>query len=263
MCLIVFAYCHQPGYRLIVAANRDEYYGRPTAAASFWRDAPAILAGRDLQEMGTWLGITRTGRFAALTNFRDPSRMKAGRRSRGELVGAFLQGTAEPEQYLRDISRKDSAYNGFNLLVGDGGSLWYYSNRTGRPVRIEPGVYGLSNHLLDTPWPKVSKAKAEFTEYLAGTAAVAPEPLLAILADRSAPPDEALPDTGVGLERERMLAPIYIAGTDYGTRASTVLTVADTGRVSFVERAAGRDSAFGFVIGAEETPADPATAGSE
>ena len=248
MCLVIFAYRYQPGYRLIVAANRDEYYARPSSPAAFWGDSPDVLAGRDLQEMGTWMGITRTGRFAALTNFRDPTKVRSGRRSRGELVSRFLRGTETPEKYLKDIRRGGVAYNGFNLLVGDCNSLWYYSNQADQVVLLEPGVYGLSNHLLDTPWPKVSIAKTNLTEHLAESTEVTPGPLLEMLSDRSIPPDNCLPDTGVGLERERMLAPIYIDGTEYGTRASTALTVTETGFVSFVERTGDRDAVFDFAI---------------
>ena len=161
MCLILFAYEQHPEYRLVFAANRDEVYDRPTCSLAFWRDHPTILAGRDLQGHGTWLGITRTGRLAAVTNYRDPGRQKETAVSRGLLVRDFLLDTRSPEQYLNRISRIKDRYNGFNLLLGDRTELYYYSNRGDGMRRISAGLYGISNRLLDTPWPKVQKGKAK------------------------------------------------------------------------------------------------------
>jgi len=250
MCLIVVAYRQHPSYRLIVAANRDEYYRRPTAPAHFWPDHPAVLAGRDLDQMGTWMGITRTGRFAALTNYRDPAAMRSETRSRGELVSEFLCGVEAPADYLGRVAQAGSSYNGFNLLVGDGAELLFYSSRTGRSEAVSPGIHGLSNHLLDTPWPKVVTAKAAMSEVLDDDGDRISEGLFTILSDAEGVPDAALPDTGVGMEWERMLAPIFIVSPDYGTRSATVLLQDHSGRVCFVERTLpdNREVSFQFDI---------------
>jgi uncharacterized protein with NRDE domain len=250
MCLIVMAYRQHPQYRLIIAANRDEYYRRPTAAAAFWTDCSDVLGGRDLQQMGTWLGITRTGRFAALTNFRDPAAVLPSARSRGELVKSFLCGNKSASDYLRQVEREGGCFNGYNLLVRDKSCLFYYSNRGGGIREIGSGVYGLSNHLLDTPWPKVLKAKAKMTECISQPGQVNSESLFAVLADARQAPDEELPDTGVGMEWERTLSPIFIASPDYGTRSSTVILEDYNGRVQFIERTVctSRDASFNFTI---------------
>ncbi len=235
MCLILFAYGIHPRYRLILAANRDEFYARPSAAAAFWDDAPNLLAGRDLQDGGTWLGITRRGRFAALTNYRDPASLRAEAPSRGRLVGDYLRGRAAPADYLDEIRSGAHAYNGFNLLVGDAHSLHWFSNR-GRSVSLSPGLYGLSNHLLDTPWPKVERGKAGLAALLDRGGDPEAEDMLTLLADRTRPADADLPDTGVGLEWERVLSSIFITSPVYGTRSSTVLKVGRNGDVAFWER---------------------------
>jgi uncharacterized protein with NRDE domain len=219
MCLIAIAWQAHPDHPLVVAANRDEWRERPAAAARWWDDHPQLLAGRDLQAGGTWMGITRGRRFAAVTNFRDPSDRRSTALSRGTLVAEFLLGTGTPDEYLRDLAGRAAHYNGFNLLVSDGASLIYFGSREGEVREVEPGVHALSNHLLDEPWPKVQRARAA----LAGALAGGDEPLFAMLSDTAPAPDDQLPDTGVGLERERLLSPILIAGADYGTRASTVL----------------------------------------
>jgi uncharacterized protein with NRDE domain len=185
--------------------------------------------------MGTWLGITRTGRFAALTNYRDPSVAVAGTKSRGELVRHFLCGREHPCTYLQGVHARGAHYPGFNLLAGDAGSLWYYSNVSRELLAIKPGVYGLSNHLLDTPWPKVQKCRAGFLACLSGKE-VEPKQLFALLADESRAPDEYLPDTGVGLEWERILSAAFVRSPGYGTRSSTVLLMDRQDRVLFQER---------------------------
>lgn len=245
MCLITFAWDAHPAFRLVVAANRDELYDRPTDPAGWWADAPHVLAGRDLREGGTWMGITRGGRFAAVTNYRDPGlAQRAGAPSRGALVADFLRGGADAEAYAADLATRAAAYNGFNLLVGDEGGLFYLSNRAAGVRRLEPGVYGLSNALLDTPWPKVVRAKGAMADALRrvdgagmdGAEADGWESgLWEMLADRVIAADDALPDTGVGAARERLLSP-FIRGDVYGTRASTVLTVARDGQARLVER---------------------------
>lgn len=259
MCLIAFAYDAHPAFRLVVAANRDEFYARPTAPAGWWADAPQVLAGRDLRDGGTWMGVTRGGRFAAVTNFRDPGFAQLeGAPSRGALVADFLRGTADAEAYAHDLAGRAAQYNGFNLLVGDGGGLFYLSNRAEGVRRLEPGVYGLSNHLLDTPWPKVLRAKRSLADALdqARDADDGWESgLWEMLADRVIAADDDLPDTGVGAERERLLSPPFIASDVYGTRASTMLTMASVGEVRLVERSVApgqegwTESRYGFAVG--------------
>lgn len=239
MCLILFAHKVHPDYPLVLAGNRDEYYDRPTAPAAFWADAPEILAGRDLVGGGTWLGITRTGRLATVANYRHPAEFHRPGLSRGLLTVDFLRGADSPSAYLETVARLGESYKGFNLLVGDGNAIAYYSNREGVIRRLTPGVYGLSNALLDTPWPKVAQGKAALQKLLAA-GPPEPEGLLAILADTSRPPDELLPDTGVGRERERLLSSPFIASTDYGTRASAVVLIDRTGEVTFIERSFDR-----------------------
>jgi uncharacterized protein with NRDE domain len=234
MCLIAVAWRARSGLPLVVAANRDEWRDRPAQRAHWWPDHPGILAGRDLQAGGTWMGITRGGRFAAVTNFRDPSEKKSTARSRGELVTEFLLGTDSPALFLTGLSARAREYNGFNLILGEGASLFYYGSREGEPRAIEPGVHGLSNHLLDEPWPKVVRARSRMEAAL-----VAPDPapaLFDLLSDTAVATDAQLPATGVGIEWERRLASALITGAEYGTRASTVLTVSDSGEVGLEER---------------------------
>jgi len=158
MCLIVFAYNVHPSYRLVLAANRDEFYERPSSSADFWKDYPQVLAGRDLKEGGTWLGITKSGKYAAVTNYRDPSSLKSDSLSRGRLVSSYLTGNQNPDKYLKNISSQVDKYDGFNLLLGDDNNLFVFSSRSDMQ-KLKPGIYGLSNHLLDTNWPKVARSK--------------------------------------------------------------------------------------------------------
>ncbi|MFB4205123.1 hypothetical protein KBTX_02009 [wastewater metagenome] len=234
MCLIVAAAGHHPRYPLVVAANRDEFHERPAAPAAWWDDPP-VLAGRDLRAGGTWFAVDRRGRFAAVTNFRDPS-TEAAPRSRGELPAAMLA-HERLEAGLDALAGVAGQYGGFNLLAGDahGGGLVHLCNRTGESQRLGPGLYGLSNHTLDTPWPKVRRARDGLAELLAADAVDAGV-LLELLHDRRGVPDDALPDTGVPLEWERLLAPAFIVSERYGTRASSVYIVADDGTATFVER---------------------------
>lgn len=235
MCLIVFSFNYHRRYRLVIAANRDEYYSRPTRAAAFWHDYPGVLAGQDLQEKGTWLGITRTGRFAAITNYRDSLGYRDTARSRGELVSGYLQTATPPRRYLEIIDNKSSAYNGFNLLVGNMNECYYYDNRRRRIISLNPGLYGISNHYLDTPWPKVEKAKSALRRCLKQDL-IEPASLLSILADRTQAPDKDLPKTGVDREWERALSAIFIKTPGYGTRSSTIILVDHNNNVTFVER---------------------------
>ncbi|MDX1368926.1 NRDE family protein [Pseudomonas sp.] len=235
MCLIVFAW--RPGHDLplVMAANRDEFYARPSLPLAEWDDAPGLYAGRDLEAGGTWLGIGPHARFAALTNIRDPRQPPRGR-SRGELPVQFLCGSLGPEAFLRDLAQRAGDYSGFNLLLGDREQLWLLNSRTGMPEQLTAGLYGLSNAYLDTPWPKVEKGKALLGECLA-----APQipSLLDLLHDGQQVEDARLPDTGVGLNTERVLSSIFIATHSYGTRASTVLLVNANGSSTLVERSYG------------------------
>lgn len=235
MCLIVFAWRPGTARPLIVAANRDEFHARPTQALAAWADAPGVYAGRDLEAGGTWLGVGPQGRFAALTNIRDP-RQALGPRSRGELVAAFLQGELGVEAYLDQVASRSGQYSGFNLLVGDAGQLGYLHAREAAPRLLEPGVYGLSNAGLDTPWPKLVKARSGLQQLLESAE---PEQLMRLLADGEPALDSELPETGVGLATERLLSSVFIASQNYGTRASTVLIVDDQGRRRMVERSFG------------------------
>ncbi len=239
MCLILLAHKVHAEYPLVLAANRDEAYSRPTAPAAFWDDYPHLYGGRDLAHRGTWLGITRGGRIAAITNYRDGSAVKNSTRSRGELVSNFLRGSQRPSDYVNRISRDAQSYNGFNLLAGDLDDLYYVSNRASRVLLIAPGIHGLSNHQLNTPWPKVEQGKAVLAGLLKSNAQGLINGLFAVLADRAVAPDAALPDTGVGQPRERVLSPAFIVSPAYGTRASTVVLVDHHGQVTFIERSFG------------------------
>ena len=234
MCLILVAWRVQPQYPCVVAANRDEFHGRPTAEADWWSKPSSILAGRDLQAGGTWLGVTRGGRFAALTNFRDPLRSSAARPvSRGTLVTDFLQAAGPTKAGLAEIAQRGAQCNPFNMLCSDGKTLGIFESTTGQARTLGPGIYALSNHLLDTPWPKVTQAKSRLAEALAELPASAA--MLDLLRDAEPAADEDLPRTGVSLEMERMLSSAFITGERYGTRCSTLVTFAVDGAVSFGE----------------------------
>ena len=240
MCLIFIAYRHHPRYPLVVAANRDEFYARPTAPAAFWSDHPELLAGRDLESGGSWLGVTCSGRFAAVTNYREGGKARSVAPSRGHLVIDFLLGADTPPEYLQRVSARGAEYNGFNLLAGDVDSLGWYSNRAEGTKTLNPGVYALSNHLLDTRWPKVERGKADFESMLGGKS-LDESRMLDLLADRTVAVEEELPDTGVGREWERVLSPIFINSDNYGTRSSTVFSLDADGRARFIERSYGSD----------------------
>jgi uncharacterized protein with NRDE domain len=253
MCLILFAHRAHPAYPLVVAANRDEWFRRPTAPAGFWPDAPEVFAGRDLEQQGTWLGVTRSGRFAALTNYRDPASHRPDAPSRGALVSAFLRSAVAPGEYLERLSGDTARYNGFSLLVGAGDELCYFSNREGEIRTLAPGIYGLSNSLLDVQWPKVEVGKARF----AAAVARSPDPaaLIDILDDTGHAPDQALPATGVTLEWERRLSALRIVADGYGTRSSTALLIGADGMVTFVERSFAADGAETGVVRERFRPA--------
>ncbi len=236
MCLIVFAYDCHPEYRLILGANRDEYRDRPADPAGFWHAAPHLLAGRDRQAGGTWLGVTTEGKVAAITNYRDPRQQILNPPSRGSLVTGFLQNkTVTVEKFQQTLTRHGGLYDGFNLLYGTVDDLHYFTNRGGSSGPVTPGIHGLSNHLLDTRWPKVTVARSRLKSRLQFNH-IDPEQLFEDLSDPAPFASDMLPDTGVGPERERLLSPIFIADKDYGTRSTTVLLVNRSGGVTFIER---------------------------
>ncbi len=226
MCVIYLAFDQDSAYPLILLANRDEFYERPTLAADYWKDFPQIFGGRDLVRGGTWLGVTKGGRFAAVTNYRDPS-APSRPRSRGSLVAEFLKSTLPAKQYLIDVKETAAEFSGFNLLVGEMSDkrreIFYYSNRGDDIQKLTPGIYALSNHLLDTPWPKVVMGKARFKELIeAGN--ISKENFFEILSDKSLADDNSLPSTGIAFAAEKALSAIFIKTPGYGTRSSTVLT---------------------------------------
>jgi uncharacterized protein with NRDE domain len=234
MCLILVAWRVHADYPLVVAANRDEFFARPTAPAAFWNDAPQVLAGRDLDAGGTWMGVTRSGRFAALTNFRDPAQNRIGAPSRGALVAEFLTGSEAPQACFERIAARGRECNGYNLLASDGETLWWSSNMGGTPRSLAPGVFGVSNHLLDTPWPKVGAGKTALAQAL--DSLPDDQPLFDLLRDDGIHPDENLPQTGIPLDWERLLSSAFVKSPDYGTRGSTVLCVCRDGWTSFDEQ---------------------------
>jgi uncharacterized protein with NRDE domain len=237
MCLLVVAWMSHPRYRLVIASNRDEFHDRPAAPLDWWSDAPGILAGRDLRAGGTWLGVARAGRFALLTNFRDAEAAPAAEApSRGRLVPGFLGGDAPPAGYLDELLGRASAFAGFNLLVGDREALHYYSNVGGAPPReLPPGIYGLSNHRLDEPWPKLVRTRERFAAALEGDG-IAAAVLFDVLAD--AVPADDPPHTGDGLppDLERALSAPFVRHERYGTRCSTVVLAERDGRTVVHER---------------------------
>lgn len=235
MCLLVFSYKNHPDYDLIFAANRDEFYGRPTRPAVFWEDHPNLLAGKDLKAGGTWMGITKSGKISALTNYRDPSIQKDDAPSRGHLVRNYLTDSTEADTFLKDIKRNADRYNGFNILAGTIERLMYYSNQEKEIRPLDPGLYGLSNKLLDTPWPKVQHAKAELNAIVSQDS-ISEEALFDLLKYDHQAPDEELPDTGIPIELERAVSPVFIATDKYGTHSSTILLIGKSGEVVFEER---------------------------
>ena len=236
MCLIVVACGLRADFPLIVAANRDEFFARPTDPARFWPDAPTLLAGRDREQGGTWLGVTRSGRVAAVTNFRDGGRRRTGRHSRGWLVRDFLLSDATPHTFLQTVHAERRDYDGFNLIVGTAQRLVHYSNETAEKSELGPGVHGLSNHLLNTPWPKVERAKARLASLASVPAGDLNDRLFELLSDDAQAADHELPSTGVSLEWERLLSSAFIRTQDYGTRSSTTVLAGASGEWRFEER---------------------------
>ena len=235
MCLILFSFDPASEYPLIVLANRDEFHRRPTARAGFWKEHPRLVAGRDLEKGGTWMGVTTSGRFAAVTNYRSPRDMQPGGRSRGDLPLAFLTGDEAALSYLAAVQDDAAAYAGFNLLVFDGQTMGYLSNRSGEGAQsVRAGVHGLSNALLDTAWPKVAGGREALQGLMASGLPAAS--WMRIMADTGKAADDQLPDTGIGLEKERLLSSRCIESPEYGTRCTSFVCIPRDGPIEFVER---------------------------
>ncbi len=238
MCLLIFAHQTSTHNPLVVAANRDEFHARPTAVSQFWTDHPGLLAGKDLDQGGTWMGVTRDGRFAAITNYRDPSRTAAAPRSRGELPLDYLTGQQDPQAYLRGIEAQAAEYAGFNLLLGDRSSLWYFTNSQPTAEHaalcLQPGIYGLSNARLDTLWPKVDLGKARLKNLL-DTEPPSHDSLATVVNDRCLANLRALRPHGMASEMDQLLSAQFIIAGHYGTRSSTTLWTDSTGLASWRE----------------------------
>ncbi len=238
MCLIAFAWRAHPRYPLILVANRDEAHARASAPLAEWADAPGVFGGRDLKAGGTWLGAKANGRFAAVTNVREPQGSDAGLASRGALAAEVLHASSPVDAHAENLMASALRYGPFNLLLSDGSTLIYASNRpTPHWQRIAPGVHGLSNAGLDTPWPKTLRLKAALAHWIAADSEDAAA-LFAALADQQIAEDAELPDTGIGLPLERLLSSPFILGSTYGTRACSVLLAGAEG-LRFEERRFG------------------------
>jgi uncharacterized protein with NRDE domain len=235
MCLIFISLQQHPAYQLIVVANRDEFYARRTVAADYWQDAPDILGGRDMEAGGTWMAVNRKGQIAMVTNYRDVQNLKTVAPSRGHLVADFLMRDVPPQAYLAAIEPNATDYNGFNLIVGDANELWYLSNYKKGFEKIAPGLHALSNNLLDVPWPKTVRGTEKMRVALQQST-VEPNLLLDLMYDLQMADDDQLPDTGLPLERERLLSSMFIKSPGYGSRCSTVVTIDNNNNLSFTER---------------------------
>jgi len=239
MCLVLIACKVHPEYPLVIAANRDEYYRRPTVAAAFWADHPEILGGRDLLHGGTWLALDRRGRVAAVTNYREPSIANHNLRSRGFLVTEFLAGAMQPQSYLASVAAHVREYDGFNIFAGDASGLFCFGSYLSQPQPMPPGIHGISNGDLDYPWPKVTKGKQVLDRIIGAGNGIETGALFNILMDRTVPSNRELRDSGAVISPERMLAPIFITSEEYGTRSSTVVLINAAGEVRFAEQSYG------------------------
>ena len=234
MCLIFLSYHQNPKYPLIVLANRDEFFERPTEAASFW-DGNKVLAGKDLEAGGSWLGITRKGSMAMITNYRDMTNIKPKAPTRGKLVSDFLRGDLNTKHYLLGLDQSADFYNGYNIILGTLKDPWYYSNYQKKIYQLGTGLYGLSNELLDSPWPKVQKGKSELSELFLNDS-LQIDALFEQMRNSEQGPEAELPDTGIGLAMEKILSPMFIKTEGYGTRCTTLITLDNSGNVYFEER---------------------------
>ncbi len=235
MCLIVIGYNYHPDYKLVFAANRDEFYQRPSSPADFWNDEPSLLGGKDLKEGGTWCGITKNGRFAAITNYRDMKTIKKDALSRGRIVTDFLLGTSSPEFYSKGLKESSDLYNGYGLLFGDVNELLFFSSQTKKTTKMKKGIHGLSNHLLDTPWFKVRRGK-ELLKKAIDKGDTLVDDLFLMLSDKTISPENELPDTGLPKEIEKSISSIFVETPDYGTRSSTVILIDKKDNVTFIEK---------------------------
>ncbi|MGM0417776.1 MAG: NRDE family protein [Thermodesulfobacteriota bacterium] len=236
MCLIIFSFKQNKEFPLIIAANRDEFYERETKTLDLWNKNSDIIAGKDLKSGGTWMGINKkTKQFAAITNYRDPSNFKQDAKSRGIIVSSFLENEIAPDDFIKKLQSKKDEYNGFNLIAGNKDEIYYYSNISNRPEKLEPGIHGLSNHLLNTDWPKVEKSKKELEKTFKSENII--EDSIKVLLNDKTFPDNELPETGMGLEWERLLSPVFVKSEIYGTRASSVLIFDKNNKVNFRENA--------------------------
>lgn len=261
MCLILFSYKLHSNFPLVVAANRDEFYQRPTRAAHFWPEAPQLLAGKDLAAGGSWMGVTRSGRFAAVTNYRDPGQNEHYPRSRGALVADYLSGNWQAQQYLDAIDKSYSDFSGFNLLLGTTSQLFYYSNQTRACMELSPGNYGLSNGRLDEAWPKVVEGKQQLDELL--HRGLDHEKIIKLLNDRSQAADSQLPSTGVATHMEKILSAKFIQTEGYGTRSSTVISVDHRQQLNFSEQAYDENGEAKNYLSFKFQLPEPAPAGSK
>lgn len=238
MCLIALAYKQHPNYPFLLSANRDEFYRRPTSAANYWQEYPQLIAGRDLEAGGTWLGITRQGRFAAITNYREEGASeKTYPLSRGELTRDFLTGSEHASEFLQAIRPQDKSYAGFNLLLMDDTGLYCYSNRDSEIQTLGPGVYGLSNLQIDTPWPKVKRAKTCF-ETILKQPVISHQELFSVISDSGPVAERELPEINfdIDIEWAKQVSAQFIKSEDYGTRASTTISIDRDGRTEFREQ---------------------------
>ncbi len=238
MCLLFLSFKLTPGYRLVLAANRDEFLDRLTAPLHYRDEEKTILAGRDMQGGGTWLGLSKRGKIAAITNFRQGGILRSDAPSRGEIIDSYLRSDDSVEDFLAELQKKGGEYNGFNLILGGVDSLFYFTNQGVKknPVALKPGFYGLCNHFLDSPWPKLVRGKKLLRPVMVETEIIKPATIFSLLQDSWRPEDNSLPETGVGLEWERLLGSIFIDGESYGTRSSAVITVNESGEAMFCEK---------------------------
>ena len=234
MCLILFAYKVSKKYPLILIANRDEFYQRPTACMDFWHNKPYILAGKDIEQGGTWFGINKNKRFAAITNFRDPFSIKQNAPSRGEIIIDFLDSNKNIKSYINEFKKKAGVYNGFNLLLGDKDSIFWFSNLKNETEKIKIGIHGISNKFLNTAWPKIEFGKKALQQII--NEKITYKSLFSLLTNRTIASDTSLPNTGIGIEWERILSPLFIKSDIYGTRSSTIMLINKNKNIDIIER---------------------------
>jgi uncharacterized protein with NRDE domain len=254
MCLLVLAWRRHERHRLVIAANRDEFHARPATPLAPWPDIPGVVGGRDLLAGGTWFAVDQKRRYGIVTNFREFGRRRRTAPSRGGLIPAYLAGGGSPESCLRALETDAPAYAGFNLLLGDSDRLWYASNRADTFAReLPPGIYGLSNEFLDTPWPKLVRVRERFTALLGDPSACDTQTLCArlfdMLADREPAPSDQVPAGDLSPEWARKLSAPFVLDRGFGTRCSTVLTLDDDGSLALLER---RFDADGNMTGESE-----------